>query len=569
VGPDGSLKVTQSFDVHYGSPRHGPYLTFSTLQATDKAGRYRELTYGVYTVTSPTGAPDTYTTSTSETDGTVVQIGSADTTVTGTQTYVVGYRVWGVMNPRVASSGSDELYWNVIGTGWTLPMSNVSVKVTSDAAITGTQCWTGKSFDTACTDHASTGGTATFAQASLAVGEGLAIVAGWPSGTFTGAEPSYVTRPVEVRPFELTPLKGAVTGAATVLVALVGLGLYWRSRDRMYIGLTPGNLPVAGEPPPTTRMVLHVPYAVRFTPPDGLPPGMVGTLMDKKTDLRDVTATLVDLAVRGMVRMERPTGEDMKVVRLDAARVGLSAYEATLLKGLFTKKHPVAGPDVLQGSRFGKAVSKARRELYATAVESGWFVRSPGRGDNALLATVVGLVITAAVGMYITGLLGWGLLMIPIMVLAAVLAVAWRWSPARTAVGAAALSQTLGFKKYLETAEADQIQWEEGEDIFSRYLPYAIAFRCADHWARVFAKLVDSGAAVPMPSWYVADGLYGQDIFGTAGISSLVSSFDTLQSNASTGVAASSMGSSGGSGFSGAGFGGGGGGVGGGGGGTW
>lgn len=570
VAADGSLTVTETFDVSFGSPKHGPYLTFVTLQQTDTAGRFRELDYATQSVTSPTGAPAEYTV-VSPSDGVrALQIGSPSTTVTGTQTYVVVYRVTGVMNPHVASSGADELFWNVIGTGWTIPLSNVTVTVTSPVPTTATQCWQGSSYDGPCTSHSASGATAIYTQTSLRPGEGLAIVAGWPSGTFPGAEPSYVTRHVKVPAFELTPLKAAVTGSVLVLVVLVGVGLYWRGRDRLYVGLTPGNLPAAGEPPPAQRRVFHVPYAVRFTPPDGLTPGMVGTLVDKRTDLRDVTATVVDLAVRGMVRLERPTGEDLKVVRLDAARAGLHDYESTLLKGLFSKKHPVAGPDELQGSRFGKAVSKARLQLYATAVESGWFVRGPARRDNAVAASVFGLVITAGAGTYITGLLGWGLLMIPIMVLAAVLAVAWTRSPGRTAVGAAALSQTLGFRQYLKTAEADQITWEEGEDIFSRYLPYAIAFRCADHWAGIFAELVDRGVSVPVPSWYVADGLVPHDLFGTAGISSVVGSFDTLSASFGTAIAASSVGSGGGSGFSGGDSGGGGGGgVGGGGGGTW
>jgi uncharacterized membrane protein YgcG len=522
----------------------------------------------VDSVTSPTGAPVTYTTTSSDSAGTVIQVGSSSTTVAGTQTYVVAYRVTGVMNPHVASSGSDELFWNVIGTGWTLPMSNVSVTVTSDAAVTGTACWQGKGFTTPCTAHASTGGTATYTQSSLAAGEGLAIVTGWPSGTFTGAEPTYVTRPIPPPPFELTPLKGALTGTGVVVVVLVGLALWWRSRDRLYVGLTPGNLPVSGEPPPPVQKVSRVPFAVRFTPPDGVSPGTVGTLVDKAADLRDVAATLVDLAVRGMARIERPAGGDgIQVARLGAPTDGLAPYEATLLKGLFTKKTSVADRDVLEGSRFGKAVSKTRRQLYEAVVEAGWFAHSPESQGALLVTAAIALGITAIFVTVIAATMGWGLVMIPVILLAVLLAVASRWTAGRTAVGGAALSKTLGFKQYLETAEADQIRWEEGEDIFSRYLPYAIAFGCAEHWAGVFAELVDKGAALPMPSWYVADGLRPLDLFGSAGISSLVSSFGTLETSFSTGIAASTIGSSGGSGFSGGGFSGGG--IGGGGGGTW
>ena len=53
-----------------------------------------------------------------------------------------------------------------------------------------------------------------------------------------------------------------------------------------------------------------------------------------------------------------------------------------------------------------------------------------------------------------------------------------------------------GFRRYLETAEADQIRFEEGQDLFSRYLPYAIIFGVAERWAKVFDDLAKSGAAV-------------------------------------------------------------------------
>ena len=43
---------------------------------------------------------------------------------------------------------------------------------------------------------------------------------------------------------------------------------------------------------------------VEFVPPDGLRPGQVGTLVDFKANPLDVTATIVDLAVRGYLKIE-------------------------------------------------------------------------------------------------------------------------------------------------------------------------------------------------------------------------------------------------------------------------
>ena len=62
---------------------------------------------------------------------------------------------------------------------------------------------------------------------------------------------------------------------------------------------------------------------------------------------------------------------------------------------------------------------------------------------------------------------------------------------ARTAEGSAVLAQSEGFKQYLVTAEASQIRWEEAQDVFSRYLPYAIVFGVADRWAGTFQQVAD------------------------------------------------------------------------------
>ena len=56
----------------------------------------------------------------------------------------------------------------------------------------------------------------------------------------------------------------------------------------------------------------------------------------------------------------------------------------------------------------------------------------------------------------------------------------------RPAEGTAAYFRTMGFKRYIDTAEANQIKVEDAAGIFSRYLPWAIAFDAADHWTGVF-----------------------------------------------------------------------------------
>jgi uncharacterized membrane protein len=119
------------------------------------------------------------------------------------------------------------------------------------------------------------------------------------------------------------------------------------------------------------------------------------------------------------------------------------------------------------------------------------------------------------------------------------------------------LAQAKGFKQYLVTTEANQIRWEEAQDIFSRYLPYAIVFGVASQWAATFEQVARAAAAaghtITPPFWYVGSGDFGS-------FSNIASGMDSFATTAG-GTFTSTPGSSGSSGFSsGGGFSGGGGG---------
>jgi len=169
------------------------------------------------------------------------------------------------------------------------------------------------------------------------------------------------------------------------------------------------------------------------------------------------------------------------------------------------------------------------------------------------------------------GIPGFMWLAVPCLVLGIGMITVSKRMPVRTPLGSAIAIQSLGFKKYLETAEADQIRWEEGQDIFSEYLPYAISFGCADHWSSIVQELLAQGARVPQPQWCTGYQLGSSPDWGSIGdsVHSVATSYSSSVTSYNAAEAAeisSSSGASGGSGFSG---GGGGGGTGGGGGGTW
>ena len=568
VATDGTITVAEEFDMDFTTAGHGPYLYFTTRQGSGQTNQYRIYDYHFVSVTSSTGAPTTFITETPQYGTTALRIGDASKTVTGTQTYTVSYTVKGIVNPNVASSGMDELYWNVIGTGFTIPISNITVNVTGPAAVQKTTCYMGANFDQSCTANTFSGDKATYSQTNLSTGQGLAIAAGWPVGTFVNAEPTFETHTGSTSSSSpLASLTSPIGLGAAGVVVLGAIG--WliaasrRGRDEMYAGLTPGLVPVAGEPAPVVK-VSSIPFAVQFTPPKGVLPGMIGTLFDEKAETRDVTATLVDLAARGFWRIEQPDPKgDFQIVRL-APPKGLTAYEQLLYDALFGDGSQVVTSSELQGKSFGQSVQSIERELYNAVTAVGWFKGNPqsARGVRSAFGIVL------AVAGFFLSFNGGFVVGVPLVVVGAAVAISARFAPVRSAVGSAMTSQALGFKQYLETAEADQIKWEEGQDIFSRYLPYAIAYGCADRWAKIFADLAARGVPITQPTWYIGPGYgYGYGAaWGAGGFDSIISTLDGFSSSAATAMTAATAGSSGGSGFSGGGFGGGGGG---GGGGSW
>ena len=121
---------------------------------------------------------------------------------------------------------------------------------------------------------------------------------------------------------------------------------------------------------------------------------------------------------------------------------------------------------------------------------------------------------------------------------------------ARTAQGSAALEQARGFELYLRTAEKEQLRFEEGVDIFSRYLPYAMIFGVTHRWTKLFAQLGAEGRNLANTSWYQGADLYHStgSFYTSLGSFSQDFSYSMAQAAAATAWSASNS-SSGGSGF--------------------
>lgn len=580
---DGSVIVTEriAWEFPSGEQRRGiERLVTTNVGYQDRDDVYRRYAISDISASSPTGAPSDV--NVSDFGSTVrIRVGDPNVFVSGVQEYIVSYRLAKIVND--IGDGTAEFYFNLIAPSNNNIYQGISATVTGPAAATRTACYYGELGATNECTH-SPGETATFSSPDIGPGQGVTIIASYPRSAFGDLTPELVEYDSSGGFGESSPLSetsqkaigGLLVGTGLLLpigaAALMGVLVHKRGRDEWYAGLTPGLTPGHGEQAEVRRGGTPTPV-VQFHPPEGVQPGLVGVIQDESADVVDVSATIVDLAVRGFLRIEekKKSGffgrDDWELTWLTppANAKPLLPYENSLLDGLFRRGSPIRLSQLK--NHFKPTLDLVQRRMYSEVVDRGWFRRSPesvrqmwqGLGMTLVVFGVLGLFFGGGPASYFLNNTGlpfqpWFILCGGLIIAGIITVILGRRMAHRTADGSAVLAQALGFRQYMETAEANQIEWEEAEQIFSRFLPYAIVFGIADKWAETFEEVARAAAAaghtVTMPTWYVGSGSFGQ-------MASSMDSFNTV----AAGTFASTPGSSGGSGFSsGGGFSGGGGG---------
>jgi hypothetical protein len=595
VQPDGTLSVVEQIAYDFGDfEHHGIFRDIPVRYPYPQDNRYERI-YKVHVESvAATGGASAKTKTSNEGDLLHIQIGDPKKTVTGLHVYTITYSVQGTLN---AFPDHDELYWNAIGSYWSVSIDQATVHVNLPADVQRVACFEGDlGSSLPCETATSSGRTATFAQSDLHLYQGVTIVIGFPKGTVSPApKPILDERWALHRAFALTPATGGLAGGLLLLVAGVIAWLLWsRGRDVRAVGSAiDAAFATPGQPEERVPLFEHGATPVEYAPPENIRPGQVGTLIDEVANPLDVTATVVDLAVRGYLRIEeipkkgwrgRP---DWRLVKLKESDHGLLEYEQKLFDGLFGAEpvvedddEPAAPPrpdapgtkatvlppgiDQVRLSQlrthFAAKLQAVQDSLYDDMTKEGWFLARPDKIrmrwhvwgflllDGGIAATVALAAWTHA-----------GLLGIPLVLGGLFLMRGAHLMPRRTAKGTGMVRRVYGFRTYIDTAEKQEARFQEQENIFSKYLPYAVVFGLTEKWARAFQHLGDEEAAMASGGWYV-----GSRAFTMAAFTSSLSSFTTV--SAGTIAAAAPSSSSGHSGFSGGGSGGGGGG---GGGGSW
>lgn len=559
VESSGDLLITEIIDYDFGSnTRHGIFRDIPVR--LDYDSRYeRVYPLKVISVEGSPGTPDQYKRE-SITNKARLKIGDPDKTITGAHRYTITYRIEGALN---GFEGHDELYWNAIGTEWPVPIEVATVRVTTPADIIEVACFGGEGGSRlACAQAERAGRTAGFSDRRLSAGDGVTVVVAFAKGAVPPPAPVLDERWSLARAFSVTPAT-AGAGLVLLLVAVFGvIRLAWRTgRDQAYAG-SPVDIAfaTAGQEErvrPSFGPFGGVETPVEFVPPDNFRPGQVGTLVDETANTLDVTATIVDLAVRGYLRIDEIPKKgwfgkpDWTLTRLKEGG-DLFHYEQLLLDGIFRD-----GSEVTLSSLRTTFVSRlqgVQEALYEDATAQGWFA---GRPDKVRLKWyilgIVAVVLSLVLLVFLMAVTHAALVAVPLVLGSILLLLSAKRMPRRTAKGTGVLRRVAGFRRFIDESEKDRARFAEQQHLFSEYLPYAIVFGATEKWARAFAGL----DAQIQPGWYG-----GSSDFTAVGFAH---SMDTFAVTTAGSISATPAGS-GSSGFSGGSSGGGGGG---GGGGSW
>ena len=536
VQPDSSLDVTETIEVNFIGVWHGLYRTIPVEYVTPQGFNY-SLFVKFGGATDAAGQP-LKVESSRERHYLKWKIYVDDAT-DSVRTIQLHYKV---RNGLKFFEDHDELYWNVTGDEWDVPVGNASAQILLPPGVTGvrTNEFTG-SYGSRAQNAEVTSSENTVDVSMLrplSFHEGLTVVVGWDKG--------FVKEPGTTDQIS----QFLASNWPIFLPIPVFLIMFWLRATR-------GTDPRVG------------PVAVQYAPPEGMSPAEAGTLVDESAAMRDITATIVDLAVRGYIVIEEKESSQMMGLLHNKDYVfhlkkgakewaGLKSHELVLLSGIFSNG---ALADVELSSlqnEFYKNLPGIKTSIFDELMEHGYFQHRP---DYVRSAFVGGGIALGVLFFFLGNAMSQKMGMAPApffvaAILSAGIIIGFGWfMPARTVDGAKALAGVLGFEDFLSHVEAGRMdRLSQTPETFEKFLPYAMALGVEKKWVGAFQNIYSQP-----PSWYQG-GYYNGGFYPIMFISSL----DNMTTRASS-VMASAPRSSGGSGFggggsSGGGFGGGGGG---------
>lgn len=532
INRDGSLVVTETITVKAEGQqiRRGIYRDFPTDYVLPSGGRMR-VGFDIKEVGRDGGAEDYHTERLS--NGVRIYFGSADRFLSpGIHTYRLTYRT----TRQIGFFDShDELYWNVTGNDWKFPLNQARavVRLPSGARPSDFTYYTGpmgaRGRDASA--YVSGAGVVFETTRPLSPGEGLTVVVAWSKG--------YVDAPSKIE--QALGGRGDLRQITVAVLGLMVIVVYY-----VAVWLRVGRDPEGGAIYP------------RYEPPPNLGPAATRFIARMGFDRKAFAAALINLAVKGAIRLEEPDKGDFIIEKLGEG-AALTAGETATLRTLFgggtgslalkqsehrTVRRAISALKDRLATDYEKTYFLTNRgwlmpgvalsflvlgglallsidpgpTLFLSVWLAGWsagcyalFLRmraawSAARGEilglaRAVFVSLFALPFFAALAfgaVQFAGQASWAAVALAMVVIGINL-LFLELLKAPTLLGRRTLDAIEGFKLYLSVAEQDRLDWahepERTPELFEKFLPYAIALDVETRWGEKFADVLEKAAA--------------------------------------------------------------------------
>jgi uncharacterized membrane protein YgcG len=535
ISPDGSTLVKERINLVFVGTWHGIHRTIP-IEYPGPRGTNYTLFLDVSGVIDGAGQKLKYdsTTSGGYRDLKIYIPDAVDTTRTVEIDYIVrnGVRYF---------EDHDEFYWNVTGNDWPVPIDHAEAHVYLPESAAGrlrAQAFTG-AYGSAQRDATAeiNGADVSFETSNpLPMRGGMTIDIFLPKGILK--EPGAITRAfwfLGSNPIVFLPL----------VTLAVMFALWWYK----------------GRDPDPGRSV-----APMYEPPPGMSPAEAGALIDDTIHPRDITCTIVDLAVRGYLKIEETVDTTLLIfhskdyvfhlVKPQTEWQGLAPHEITMMRNIFGGEQEIRLSSLK--NRFYTAIPLIQQDIKAALKNKGMYLLDPDSAN----AYSIGAAIVIAAPFVIAHYTGYKQMLNSVLLLVGcgvVSAIVWwlfaREMSAKTVNGGRTRVAVLGFQEFMNRVDADRLK-RMPPDTFEKYLPYAMALGVEHHWAQAFAGIIQNP-----PSWYVSpNGMTGfNPVFFSSSMHNMASDMQQVFVSAPRSSSSGSGFGGGGGGSSGGGFGGGGG----------
>ncbi|MFZ8833241.1 MAG: DUF2207 domain-containing protein, partial [Candidatus Caldipriscus sp.] len=326
------------------------------------------------------------------------RIGDPEVLVKGENVYNITYEVKGAIN---YFKEHDEVYWNVNGTEWEMRINEVSCVVNLPEGVDVSKAkytfYTGKKGSREQNGKAWVEGNKVFFKAGpFKAGENLIIAISLPKGILIDQTDKNLTTSVGVpKSASIEPSKSSWISRNWGLLFMILFPLislwYMLSQYFRY-----------GRDPRIERSIM-----VEYEPPENLKPAEIGTLVDEYADDRDIFATIIDLAIRGYLKI-KPLGD--KDFEIEILREGddLEGYERKVFKAI--KESAEDGKVLrLRGSlepseareyaekyeKLYKAFESVKDEVYNLLTQRDYFQENPDAVRKKYASLGIGMVAIA------------------------------------------------------------------------------------------------------------------------------------------------------------------------------